>query len=52
MSDPTHTAIAAVLDFAVKKARRNTEGQAANYIPELASVPLERTSAAVTRVIM
>jgi len=47
MSDAAHTAIGAILDFAVKKARRNTEGQAANYIPELASVPLERTSAAV-----
>ncbi len=36
-----------VLDAAVEKARRNAEGAPADYIPELARVPLERTSAAV-----
>ena len=36
------------LDAAVEKARRNKEGQPADYIPELANVPLENTSAAVT----
>lgn len=39
--------IQAVLDSAVDKARRNHEGKPAAYIPELANVPLERTSAAV-----
>ncbi len=47
MSDPAHSAIQAILDHAVAKARRNAEGEPARYIPELASVPLERTSAAV-----
>jgi glutaminase len=37
-----------VLDAAVQKARRNHEGQPASYIPELANVPLELTSAAIT----
>lgn len=36
-----------VLDGAVDKARRNHEGAPADYIPELARVPVERTSAAV-----
>jgi glutaminase len=36
-----------VLDSAVDKARRNAQGAPADYIPELAQVPLERTSAAV-----
>ena len=40
--------IQAVLDAAVGKARRNREGAPASYIPELAHVPLEVTSAAVT----
>jgi glutaminase len=40
--------IQAVLDSAVAKARRNGEGEPASYIPELATVPLERVSAAVT----
>jgi glutaminase len=40
--------IRAVLDAAVEKARRNTEGVPATYIPELAHVPLDVTSAAVT----
>ena len=40
--------IQSVLDAAVARARRNCEGQPATYIPELASVPLETTSAAVT----
>ena len=44
---PDHAVIQAVLDFALEKARRNREGEPANYIPELALVPLERTSAAV-----
>jgi glutaminase len=47
MSAPEHAAIQAVLDFAVQKAGRNTEGEPASYIPELASVPLDRTSAAI-----
>jgi glutaminase len=40
--------IQAVLDSAVERARRNREGSPASYIPELATVPLELTSAAVT----
>ncbi len=44
-SDPQ--AISAVLTAAVEKARRNREGAPASYIPELANVPLELTSAAV-----
>ena len=47
MSEPEHAAIQAVLDFALQKARRNTEGEPASYIPELASVPLDHTSAAI-----
>jgi glutaminase len=39
--------IQSVLDAAVDKARRNFAGAPAAYIPELANVPLERTSAAV-----
>ncbi|HEY6077398.1 MAG TPA: glutaminase A [Polyangiaceae bacterium] len=39
--------IQSVLDGAVEKSRRNHAGAPANYIPELANVPLERTSAAV-----
>jgi glutaminase len=42
--------IQSVLDAAVEKARRNREGAPANYIPELANVPLDVTSAAVTLV--
>lgn len=37
-----------VLQEAVDRARRNSQGNAADYIPELAAVPLEATSAAVT----
>ena len=40
--------IASVLEAAIEKARRNREGAPAAYIPELANVPLEVTSAAVT----
>jgi glutaminase len=40
--------IQSVLDAAVDKARRNREGTPATYIPELANVPLDVTSAAVT----
>lgn len=40
--------IQATLDEALDKARRNHEGAPADYIPELARVPLEQTSAAVT----
>ena len=47
MSDPEHSAIQAILDFALKKARRNSAGEPASYIPQLASVPLENTSAAI-----
>ena len=42
-----HAAIQSVLDAAVEKARRNRAGAPANYIPELAAVDLEATSAAV-----
>ncbi|MES1177490.1 MAG: glutaminase A [Myxococcales bacterium] len=48
MAVPEHAAIQDALDFAVKKSRRNREGEPASYIPDLASVPLERTSAAIT----
>ncbi|HYQ17640.1 MAG TPA: glutaminase A [Polyangiaceae bacterium] len=41
------SSIQEILDHAVVKARRNRQGAPANYIPELAQVPLERTSAAV-----
>ena len=44
---PDHAVIQAVLNFALEKARRNREGEPASYIPELALVPLERTSAAI-----
>jgi glutaminase len=47
MPPPEHAAIQAILAAAVEKSRRNREGEPASYIPELASVPLERTSAAV-----
>lgn len=47
MSSAEETAILAILAGAVEKSRRNREGEPANYIPELASVPLEQTSAAV-----
>ena len=47
MSVPEHATIQGILDFAVKKSRRNREGEPASYIPDLASVPLERTSAAI-----
>lgn len=39
--------IQSVLQAAVEKSRRNREGAPAAYIPELANVPLELTSAAV-----
>jgi len=42
--------IASALEAAIDKARRNREGAPATYIPELANVPLEVTSAAVTLV--
>ena len=42
--------ISEVLEAAIEKARRNSEGEPATYIPELANVPLEATSAAVTLV--
>ncbi|HEY3235632.1 MAG TPA: glutaminase, partial [Polyangiaceae bacterium] len=45
---PDPAVIQAVLNFALEKSRRNREGEPATYIPELALVPLERTSAAVT----
>jgi len=47
MSLPDHAVIQGVLDFAVEKSRRNGQGEPASYIPELAMVPLEHTSAAV-----
>jgi glutaminase len=48
MPETDHQRIQVVLDAAVEKARRNQEGAPASYIPELARVPLEVTSAAVT----
>jgi glutaminase len=48
MPETDHLRIQAVLDAAVERARRNTQGAPAAYIPELARVPLELTSAAVT----
>jgi glutaminase len=48
VTDPEQ--IQAVLDTAVARARRNREGAPADYIPELAGVSLEMTSAAVTLV--
>jgi glutaminase len=45
---PDPAVVQAVLNFALEKARRNREGEPATYIPDLALVPLERTSAAVT----
>ena len=47
MTSPEPAVIQAVLAAALEKSRRNREGQPASYIPELASVPLELTSAAV-----
>jgi glutaminase len=44
---PELASIQSALDGAVQKARRNQQGSPADYIPELAQVPLERTSAAV-----
>lgn len=44
---PETATIQSVLDAALEKSRRNREGAPADYIPELAHVPLERTSAAV-----
>jgi glutaminase len=40
--------IRAVLEQSVERARRNREGAPANYIEELAQVPPENTSAAIT----
>jgi glutaminase len=48
VTDPTQ--IQLILDEAVERARRNREGAAAHYIEELANVPLDVTSAAVTLV--
>jgi glutaminase len=39
--------IQAALDLAVANARRNQQGSAATYIPELANVPLDTVSAAI-----
>jgi glutaminase len=47
MAAPNLPEIQATLDAVVEKARRNGQGAPADYIPELASVPLELTSAAV-----
>jgi glutaminase len=47
MPRPEPATIEAILAAALEKSRRNREGQPADYIPELASVPLERTSAAI-----
>jgi glutaminase len=48
VTDPEE--IQAVLDAAVARSLRNREGAPADYIAELASVPLEATSAAITLV--
>jgi glutaminase len=48
MPPPDQAVVQAVLNFALEKSRRNREGEPATYIPDLALVPLERTSAAVT----
>jgi glutaminase len=48
MPETDHQRIQVVLDAALDKARRNQEGEPASYIPELARVPLDVTSAAVT----
>jgi glutaminase len=45
---PDPAVVQAVLNFALEKSRRNREGEPASYIPDLALVPLEHTSAAVT----
>jgi len=47
MATPDLPTIQATLEAAVERARRNREGAPATYIPELANVPLEQTSAAV-----
>jgi glutaminase len=47
MAAPNLPEIQATLDAVVEKARRNRQGAPADYIPELASTPLELTSAAV-----
>ena len=47
MVAPNLPEIQATLDAVVEKARRNRQGAPADYIPELAGVPLELTSAAV-----
>lgn len=47
MPAPDLPTIQATLDAALEKSRRNREGKPASYIPELADVPLENTSAAV-----
>lgn len=47
MSAPDLPTIQTTLETAVERARRNREGKPANYIPQLATVPLEQTSAAV-----
>ena len=48
MLSTEHAQVRAVLQEAVDKALRNHRGAPADYIPELARVPLEATSAAVT----
>jgi glutaminase len=47
MPAPDLPTIQATLEAAAEKSRRNREGTPANYIPELANVPLEHISAAV-----
>lgn len=47
---PSVPLVESTLEQAFAKALRNHEGHAADYIPELALVPLETTSAAVTTV--
>ncbi len=47
MPRPERAEIQAILAAAVEKSRRNREGEPANYIPELATAPLEQTSAAL-----
>ena len=48
MLSSRHEQIQQALGDAVDKARRNSQGECAAYIPELARVPKEATSAAIT----
>jgi glutaminase len=47
VTDDAVSEIKSCLDRVIEKARRNHEGEPASYIPELANVPLDQTSAAI-----